>query len=272
MATQVKRSAFGWRLENIEPRHDPAWGLAGPKGQRAYWLEAAKVGHRIKVASILKGLGRDGGPVRDISPKTRAHRRSEMTPDKRGNPAAPPLTPGGALSRAASYLRVIVQDDGCWFQWRFDRHIGASWGLIMSYQARQGRDMIGFSADDWDEIVTVMDRWWAANRKKLALRGAVRRGAQPGGVAHAIAAHAVEREPVAPKPAPMPANPNRVAPRPGPLAGLTIDRKDANQVKRSVATGQAFSGFRRPTPVQPGSLVASILDAVRAAKKLRKRA
>jgi hypothetical protein len=165
---QIKHSDFGFRLEGIEPIHDPAWTAAPDRARRAYWTEAAAFGLRTRQRGIIRGLGANGQPVRNILPSTRKRRRSAMTKSGKGSPSAAPLVPGYTLSRTHQYLRAIVQRDGVWFQWRHDPRTGVNWGQILQYQAEQGRDHFGFSAEEWDAIVTHMDAWWARRRPRYA--------------------------------------------------------------------------------------------------------
>jgi hypothetical protein len=268
--TQVKKSHVGFRIDGIEPSQDIAWVLAGPKGQRAFWQEVARWGLKVKDESIRKGLDIYGEPLKPISERTRNNRVSAMGKAYRN---APPLTPAYGKSRTRSYLRAIVEKDGVYIQWRFDRRIGNSWGVILRHQAGQGRNVIGLSVEDLDSIYDHAMRWWRTYRKKFAIAGATE------AVTPKVVARFNNAPPPKPIPAPVPSQPLTVrftpvvAPIARPKAATPATTRNVvdqfaqmirsttttpklpdlrdfvmhtgsqSQIRRSIANG-TFSGFR----------------------------
>lgn len=251
-----------------------------------------RIGLEVKDKSIARGLGIDGDPLRDILATTRKYRRSAMTASGRGDPKAPPLTPAYGLSRARSYLRAAVWNNGVTFWYRFDRKLGLYFGAILRYQAAQGRNILGFSADDLDEIYRRAHQWWAVNRARLARLGAARAGLHPNAASPLmIGTNPPKRMPfqaptppiipaAKPKPIPVNRNPFRVnipvapapvarvnPPLPKPLDMQTMRASDRKLVERSQAGG-FFSGFRRvAATVESTNLITAALAKIKKAKK-----
>ena len=222
-----KVSPINFRLTGIEPRDDVAWMLGGPRAKLAFWREAARYGLIIKDKSLARGLDKHGERM-EISQRTRDHRQSAMG---RAYRHAPPLTPAFRKSRTRSYLRARADDSGATFFWRFDRRTGASWGVILTYQAGAGRDVIGFSDGDLALIVRHMTWWWRRNRMRLAMPRAVVNG--------------LTVELAAPPPQlPRVVQPVAAGPRQD-LSRFTFGSKEARQrAERAQAAGTS-TGFRR---------------------------
>lgn len=168
----AKVSPINFRLAGLEPADDVAWRLAGPVAHLAFWREAARYGLIVKDKSLARGLDKHGERM-EISERTRENRRSAMG---RAYPHAPALTPSFGRSRTRSYLRARADSTGVTYFWRFDRRLGHSWGLILTYQAGAGRDVIGFSAADHELIARHMAWWWRRHRTRLAMPRAVVNG------------------------------------------------------------------------------------------------
>ena len=133
--------------------------------RRQYWQWVADLVTQRKVEEMVKGIDKDGKPLRPISAKDRKYRRSDMTPTGKGDPLAPPLIPGWHKSRTISLFAARAYDDHVSCYWRFDAFTGDSWGVILEYQKRQGRDTIGLSPSGlrWVEA-QAQARWrqWTA--------------------------------------------------------------------------------------------------------------
>jgi hypothetical protein len=227
-----------FRIDGIEPDTDLAWFYAGPWGQREFWREVARVGLELKDKSLARGLDIHGKKMQ-ISEKTRQNRRSAMGP---AYYRAPALTPSFEASRTRSYLRAEPDATGVTFFWRYDPRTRDSWGVILDYQKRAGRNVIGMSQLDLNRVARHMERWWAANRLRLAMRGTARRLVT--GEVLSISRPLVV-QPVAPI--------NRVRPQPVPLPPVVVDLSQytllngsAAQIERAAAAG-TFTGFRRRT-------------------------
>lgn len=132
-----------------------------------YWGWVVDLGIRAKDQDLALGLDAFGEPLRPISEKTRKNRKSEMMPGGKGDPNAPPLTPGREKSRTRSLLAGIAFPDRAEFYWRFDPWTGASWSEILTYQAEdQGRDVFGLSPESTQWVrLQALARWraWLRN-------------------------------------------------------------------------------------------------------------
>jgi hypothetical protein len=137
----------GYKLRIPEP---PDLASHGPQVRRLFWTWVVDLGLKRKDKELSQGLDKDGKPLRAISAYTRKHRRSAMTPSGKGDPSAPPLTPGHQKSRTRSLLagRVVQRKDGGFaadFWWRYDAWTGDSWMVVLNAQAKKGRDVFGLS-------------------------------------------------------------------------------------------------------------------------------
>jgi hypothetical protein len=180
-----------------------------------YWQLAADAALRRKDWELSRGLNKDGKPLPKVSAKTRKRRRSAMTPSGKGDPRAPYLMPGRALSRTRSLLAAKPSADGVWIYWRFDPWTGGDWGRILRYHSMRGRayDVIGLSPEGV---------------------AAVRREAE------AKYKQGIQSHPPAPKTRPLPIG------RPGRTSldwvDLAVDDARSDEIKRAFAEGRA-SGF-----------------------------
>ena len=129
----------GYSLYGFEPE-----GLA-PGLRKLFWGWVTEFALREKDRDLAKGLDKDGGPLKPISEETRKNRRSAMTPSGKGDPNAPPLTPGWQKSRTRSLLKGKAFIDHAEFWWGFDAFTHNSWAAILRYQADAGRDVFGLS-------------------------------------------------------------------------------------------------------------------------------
>lgn len=162
-------ASYAFRIEGIEPRHDPDWQSAPEGLRRAFWRYVVKLGLEAKDRELAAGLDCHGDPLRPIAASTRARRRSAMGP---ADPNAPPLTPAYGLSRTRSLLRGRAHDGYAEFYWAYDPHTGRSWGRILGYhRAGKGplpvRDVIGISpaSKSWVKARA----WQAWSRIKIGL-------------------------------------------------------------------------------------------------------
>lgn len=121
-----------------------------------YWGLVAEIALRVKDDELARGLNRFGKPLPGVRSKTRRYRKSAMTPDGRGDPNAPYLTPGHGLSRTRSLLAAKARKDGVVIWWRFDAFTGGEWGRILRYHALRGRayDVIGLSPAGIEKVKT----------------------------------------------------------------------------------------------------------------------
>jgi hypothetical protein len=135
-------AATSFKIRGIEPpdlKDHPA------AVRKLYWGWVVEYGLKRKDLELSKGLDKDGKPLRPLRPKTRRYRRSAMTPTGKGDPSDPPLTPGHRLSRTRSLLAGRALTTHAEFYWRFDAFTGDSWGVVLAYQKKKGRDVFGLS-------------------------------------------------------------------------------------------------------------------------------
>lgn len=134
--------ATSYKIRGIAPPD-----LAGQPDsvKKMYWQWVVDFGLKRKDKELAAGLDKDGKPLRPILPETRKHRRSAMTPSGKGDPNAPPLTPGYQKSRTRSLLAGRPLTTHADFFWRFDPFTGDSWGVVLAAQAKMGRDVFGLS-------------------------------------------------------------------------------------------------------------------------------
>lgn len=172
MAAQLPGQGVGFwlRWEQVEPRDDPAWGVASEAMKGRFRREASIIAAAEWDKSRRKGLDRFGQKLAPISEYTYNNRRSAMGD---ADPDAPPLTPAYDLSRTRSFLRKRVTAEGVYFWWIYDPRVKRSWGVILGYHATgqvRGapvRDVIGFSPSEVETIRSHMRRWWDARRRSV---------------------------------------------------------------------------------------------------------
>lgn len=132
----------GYKIRGIAP---PELASYSPAVKKQFWQWVVDAGLKRKDKELSEGLDKDGKPLKPISPETRKHRRSAMTPSGKGAPNAPPLTPGFQKSRTRSLLAGRALTTHADFWWRYDAWTGDSWNVVLTYQAQQGRDVFGLS-------------------------------------------------------------------------------------------------------------------------------
>ncbi len=147
--------ATSFKIRGIEP---PDLASYPVDVRKTFWGWVVELGIRQKGKEILAGLDKDGKPLRAILPKTRKNRKSEMTPSGNGDPNAPALIPGWQKSRTYSLLAGRALTTHADFYWRYDAWTGDSWGQVLAYQAKKGRDVIGISPKG---LATVRVQAWA---------------------------------------------------------------------------------------------------------------
>ena len=123
----------------------PEVATAPAEFRHQFWSLVVPIALRVKDNELSQGLDATGAPLADISDATRKHRRSAMTPDKKGDPDAPPLMPAYAASRVRSLLAGLAYQDHAELYWRYDPFSGATFDVILDYQVEQGRDVFGIS-------------------------------------------------------------------------------------------------------------------------------
>jgi hypothetical protein len=142
MAAQIIPSEDGYTIRGLLP---PALRNAGDDEKLAFYGLVVAEGLKQKDRELSQGLDKDGRKLRRIGLFTRTHRRSAMTPTGKGDPSAPPLTPGRGLSRTRALLSGRAFPDRAEFWWRYDPFTFDSWARILRYQAEEGRDVFGLS-------------------------------------------------------------------------------------------------------------------------------
>jgi hypothetical protein len=137
-------SSPGYKIEGIAP---PDLASYPPAVRKQYWQWVVDLGLKRKDKELSEGLDKDGKPLRAIKARTKKYRRSAMTPSGKGDPEAPPLIPGWQKSRTRSLLAGKATSSYAEFWWRYDAWTGASWGEVLEYQAKKGRDVFGLSPE-----------------------------------------------------------------------------------------------------------------------------
>lgn len=160
-------AATSYKIRGIEP---PDLG-SEREVRLMFWTWVRDIGLKVKDQELAQGLDKDGQPLRSISPQTRKHRRSAMTPSGKGDPAAPPLMPAYQLSRTRSLLAGRALTTHAEFYWLFDAFTGDSWGVILEIHARKGRNVIGISAKGLARVKAEAWQRWA--RWKAGKLGAI---------------------------------------------------------------------------------------------------
>ena len=135
-------AATSYKIRGIEP---PDLGRYPTETRKLFWGWVVELGLRAKGKEILAGLDKDGKPLKAIKQATRDHRKSAMSPSGKGDPSAPPLIPAWQKSRTYSLLAGRAVSTHAEFFWRYDVWTGESWGDVLAYQAKQGRNVIGIS-------------------------------------------------------------------------------------------------------------------------------
>lgn len=155
---RVSPSRDGFTIRGIAP---PELRGRPDEVRLIFWSFVLDATLGTKDRELAQGLDKDGRPLRPISAYTRAHRRSMMTPTGRGDPSAPPLMPGRALSRTRSLLTGRAFADRCEIYWRYDPFTYDSWARVLRAQRSRGRDVIGLSPAG---LATVTAASWRAFR------------------------------------------------------------------------------------------------------------
>jgi hypothetical protein len=159
----------GFKIRGIEP---PDLAAHDATTRKLFWSWVLEFGLKRKDKELSQGLDKDGEPLKPIDKYTREHRRSAMTPSGNGDPGAPPLTPGFQKSRTRSLLTGRAFSTHAEFFWLYDAWTGASWGVVLSYQAAKGRDVFGLSkaGTAWVKVQAYAkwDRWKAGLVRTVA--------------------------------------------------------------------------------------------------------
>lgn len=159
--------SYAFRIEGIEPSHDPAWRQASESTRRAFWRAVVAYGLEAKDRELAAGLDRRGAKMVPIAKSTRENRRSAMG---KADPNAPPLTPAYGLSRTRSLLDGRAHDGRAEFFWRFDSVTEQAWGRILGYHRKGSkrlpkRDVIGISSAAVARIKAKAWAWWRQTKQ-----------------------------------------------------------------------------------------------------------
>jgi hypothetical protein len=168
LAEQDVKIQNGFKVRGIAPPDLASYDQATRK---LYWTWVLKLALARKDRELAAGLDKDGKPLRPISEYTRKHRRSAMTPSGKGDPAAPPLTPGLQKSRTRSLLAGRALSTHVDMFWRFDGFTGESWAVVLSYQAARGRDVFGISDEGLAAIKAKSWSLWESWKSNFARTG-----------------------------------------------------------------------------------------------------
>jgi hypothetical protein len=169
----------GFKLLGLEP---PDLKDYDQSTRKLFWTWALEFALRRKDKELSQGLDKDGKPLKPISQYTREHRKSAMTPSGKGDPDAPPLTPGFQKSRTRSLLTGRAFSTHLELFWLYDAWTGASWDVVLSYQAAKGRDVFGLSAAGTAWVkVQAWAKWerWKAGLVRPAAQAQPRQVAMP---------------------------------------------------------------------------------------------
>ena len=151
-----------YRITGIAP---PELADQSPGTRKLFWSWVVEYGLQRKDKELSQGLDKNGQPLRAILAETRKHRRSAMTPSGKGDPAAPPLMPAYQKSRTRSLLAGRATANLAEFFWRYDAWTGDSWGVVLRYQAKKGRDVIGLSKTGTAWVKAKVTARWKAYQK-----------------------------------------------------------------------------------------------------------
>jgi hypothetical protein len=168
LAEQDVKIQNGFKVRGIAP---PDLASYDATTRKLYWTWVLKLALARKDKELAAGLDKDGKPLRAISEYTRKHRRSAMTPSGKGDPAAPPLTPGLQKSRTRSLLAGRALSTHVDMFWRFDGFTGESWAVVLSYQAARGRDVFGISDEGLASIKVKSWALWESWKSNFARTG-----------------------------------------------------------------------------------------------------
>ena len=135
MAAKVYLVKDGYAIKGIAP---PDLATRSDSVKLMFWGWVAEFGAAAKDRDLARGLDKDGEPLRRISPYTKKHRKSAMTPTGKGDPTAPPLSPGRQLSRVRSLLTYRAYPDRAEFWWKFDPFTHQSFAKVLEEQALHG--------------------------------------------------------------------------------------------------------------------------------------
>ena len=200
-----------YKIEGIAP---PELSQYPPAVQKQYWQWVVDFGLTRKDKELSEGLDKDGRPLRPISPKTKKYRRSAMTPSGKGDPDAPPLTPGLQKSRTRSLLAGTATTQYAEFWWRYDSFTGDSWGKVLAAQAQKGRDVFGLSAAGTAWVkARALQKWETWKSRSVSEPGS--KGGSKGGTGSASVSKPSPEPPTPPGRAPTPAATYGIGDTPG---------------------------------------------------------
>ena len=148
-------TAVGYRL-----RMQPTDLSTYPDRIKLMWFQwVVDLGLEGKDKELARGWDKNG-KVHRLKPKTIRYRKSEVGPV---HPGAPRLIPALNLSRVRSLLTGRAHTTSAEFFWRFDSVTGASFAVILHYQADEyGHDVFGLSPQGTAWVAREATKKWRA--------------------------------------------------------------------------------------------------------------
>jgi hypothetical protein len=201
-----------------------------PDRIKLMWFQwVVDLGLERKDKELSRGWDKNGN-VHRLKPKTIRYRKSEVGPV---HPTAPRLIPALNLSRVRSLLTGRAHTTSAEFWWKFDSVTGASFAVILHYQAEEyGHDVFGLSPTGTAWVEREATKKW---RAWIAAGGGLRATAEAPGVQ-------ASRKPVFLPPV------RKVEVR-QPVAKVDLSRYDLtgsekSLIEKAIAAGR-FHGFSR---------------------------
>jgi hypothetical protein len=158
-------TAVGYRLRGFGPTDLSTYP---DRTKLMFWQWVVDLGLERKDLELSRGWDKDGA-VHPLRPMTIKYRRSQMGPVHK---RAPRLTPALDLSRVRSLLTGRAHTTSAEFWWKFDSVTGASFAVILHYQADEyGHDVFGLSPQGTAWVTSeAMKKWKAWKAAGGALR------------------------------------------------------------------------------------------------------
>ena len=151
----VQSTQVGFRIRGIEP---PELSTFPDRIKLMFWGWVTEAALR-KDKELARGWDKNGN-VHPLKPKTIRYRKSEVGPV---HPNAPRLIPALNLSRVRSLLTGRAHTTSAEFWWRYDAVSGASFAVILHYQADEyGHDVFGLSPTGTAWVAREATKKWRA--------------------------------------------------------------------------------------------------------------
>ena len=219
----IQSTQVGFRIRGIEPTDLSTYT---DRVKLMYWGWVTEAALARKDWELARGWDKNGA-IHPLSPYTIKHRKSEVGPVHK---RAPRLIPALALSRVRSLLTGRAHTTSAEFWWKFDSVTGASFAVILHYQADEyGHDVFGLSPTGTAWVAREAAKKW---RAWIAAGGGIRATLAVPGVQ-------VSRKPVFLQPV------RKVEVR-QPVQKVDLSQYDLFPgVHRAIEYAMAFTGFRR---------------------------